>query len=336
MQEALSFSTFASRINVLYGEENKKRDFEYIYSYLCRNSSYLSRSVLRNGDAKLFFARSFSWLFAIANKMEIDLEEAFRKKFPKICPYCLGASCQCAETHRAPINDLPVHAIKRELNEKYLTDKRAFPELGLDKAVSVIGVIYPANKAIWNAFGSFYHFSRLFEELGEVHEAYSNYRKTENILNLKEELADVTAWLLSAWGIHQKNASLSDCLIDYYMDGCPVCKKASCICKEYSDRSQMLSDKASLEKVKEQIIDLLNMDPGLGQEINDLVRSMDDAILTTSTLDAKQAVNSAKKILFKVESAIHTADDVAGRAGKLSSAIQSILNSLDGIKSFWS
>jgi len=336
MQEALSFTAFASRINEIYGEANKKRDFEYMYSYLCRNNSYLSRSVLRSGSSKLFFARSFSWLFAVANKLEIDLGDAFRKKFPRVCPYCLASTCQCAETHRAPVNNLAVHAVRSELSMKYTLEKRATPELALDKGVTIISAIYPANKAIWNAFGSFYHFSRLFEELGEVHEAYSNYRKTGNIINLEEELADVTAWLLSAWGIHQNNASLSDCLIDYYMDNCPVCKKPSCVCQEYSDRSQMLSDKASLELVKAQIIELLTLDPGLNVEINDLVQSMDQAILTTSTVDAKQAVNSAKKILTGVEDAIHAADSVAARTSKVVSAIHSILASMDGLKSYWS
>ncbi|WP_163003799.1 hypothetical protein [Pseudomonas viridiflava] len=336
MQDALSFSSFASKIDLIYGDTNKKRDFEYMYSYLCRNNSYLSRAILRDGNAKIFFARSFSWLFAVANKLDIDLGDAFRKKFPKVCPYCLASTCQCAETHRAPVNNIALHTVRSELNEKYLFQKRSSSELYLDNATTIIGIIYPANKAIWNAFGSFYHFSRLFEELGEVHEAYSNYRKTKNKLNLEEELADVTAWLLSAWGIHQKGASLSDCLIDYYMDNCPVCKKSSCTCQEYSDRSQMLSDKTSLENVKTQIIELLTLEPSLTRELNDLVQSMDQAILTTSTVDAKQAVNSAKKILSQVESAVHATDDVAGRAGKLASAIQSILASIDGLKSFWS
>lgn len=336
MQEALSFTVFASKINELYGEANKKRDFEYMYSYLCRSNSYLSRSLLRNGDAKLFFAKSFSWLFAVASKMEIDLGEAFRKKFPKVCPYCIAPVCQCAETHRAPINNLPLHAVRSELTERYNSEKRAFPELALDKGVAIVATIYPANKAIWNAYGSFYHFSRLFEELGEVHEAYSSFRKTGSIVNLEEELADVTAWLLSAWGIHQKNDSLSDCLIDYYVDNCPVCKKTVCVCQEYSDRSQMLSDKASLEVVKAQIVQLLELDPSLYREINELVQSMDQAILTTSTLDAKQAVSSAKKILLGVESAVHAADNVAGRAGKVVSAIQSIVATIDSLKAYWS
>lgn len=336
MQEALSFTAFARKMNEIYGEANKNRDFEYMYSYLCRSNSYLSRSLLRNGNAKLFFAKSFSWLFAVANKMEIDLGEAFRKKFPRVCPYCIAPVCQCAETHRAPINNLSLHAVKFELKEKYDVERRASPELALDKGVSIITTIYPANKAIWNAYGSFYHFSRLFEELGEVHEAYSSFRKTGVIVNLEEELADVTAWLLSAWGIHQKNGSLSDCLIDYYLENCPVCNKATCICQEYSDRSQMLSDKASLELVKAQIVKLVELDPSLYKEINELVQSMDQAILTTSTLDAKQAVSGAKKVLLDVESAVHAADDVAGRAGKVISAIHSIVATIDGIKAYWS
>ncbi|UQW76294.1 hypothetical protein [Pseudomonas avellanae] len=268
--------------------------------------------------------------------MEIDLGEAFRKKFPKVCPYCLAQVCQCAETHRAPVNNLPVHAVRGELTAKYDAQKRSFPELALDNGVVIISVIYPANKAIWNAYGSFYHFARLFEELGEVHEAYSNFRKTGITVGLEEELADVTAWLLSAWGIHQKNASLSDCLIDYYFDNCPVCKKPACICQEYSDRSQMLSDKASLELVKSQIVKLLDLDPGLYREINDLVQSMDQAILTTSTVDAKQAVSSARKVLLGVESAVHAADGLAGRTSKVVTAIQSIMTTIDGIKSYWS
>ncbi|GGJ49078.1 hypothetical protein GCM10009085_48270 [Pseudomonas avellanae] len=63
--------------------------------------------------------------------MEIDLGEAFRKKFPKVCPYCLAQVCQCAETHRAPVNNLPVHAVRGELTAKYDAQKRSFPELAL-------------------------------------------------------------------------------------------------------------------------------------------------------------------------------------------------------------
>jgi len=335
MQEALNFSTFAKKINELYGEVNKDRDFEYIYSYLCRNSSYLSRSILRNGDSKLFFAKSFSWLFSTAGKMQINLGDVFRKKYPNACPYCVTSPCQCNETHRAPANDLPAHKVRYSLVNMYHTDLNSNSELDLDKAIRRMGEIYPANKAIWKAFGSFYHFSRLFEELGEVHEAYSSYKKNNETLKIEEELADVTAWLLSAWGIHNKTESLSDCLLDYYIDGCPVCKKASCVCHEYSDRPQMLADKASLEEVKERIIELINLDPNLKDEIGELLRSVNQAIDTSSTVDAKQAVGNVKRSLVAMEGAIVKADDLTGRTTKVLSSIKSILGTIESFKDYW-
>lgn len=335
MQEALNFTTFAKKINELYSDVNKDRDFEYMYSYLCRNSSYLSRSILRDGESKLFFARSFSWLFSVADKMEIDLGTAFRKKFPGVCPYCVAAPCQCNETHRAPVNNIPAYAVRDELNDKYNTDINAHKELSLEKAIARIGAIYPANKAIWKAFGSFYHFSRLFEELGEVHEAYSNFIKTKEKINLEEELADVTVWLLSAWGIHHQSESLSDWLMDYYMNDCPVCKKPSCVCREYSDRSQMLADKASLEEVKNRLVELVAMDPSLQDEVIELIRSMDKAMVNVSTVDAKQAVGSVKRTLTKIGDALKVTDDVTGKAKNVLTSIQSILVSIEKLKEYW-
>jgi len=335
MQEALSFSTFSKKINELYAEVNKDRDFEYMYSYLCRNSSYLSRSILRNGDSKLFFAKSFSWLFSVAGKMEVDLGMAFRKKFPGVCPYCVAVPCQCNETHKAPVNNIPAYAVREELNDKYHTDINASADLSLEKAIARVSAIYPANKAIWKSFGSFYHFSRLFEELGEVHEAYSSFIKTKDKVNLEEELADVTAWLLSAWGIHHQSESLSDWLRDYYMNNCPVCKGSPCTCKEYSDRPQMLADKASLEEVKARIVELIAIDPDLKNEMVDLIKSMDKAIENVSTIDAKQAVGSVRKTLSGIGDAINAAGDMSGKATKVLTSIKSILAAIEKLKEFW-
>lgn len=335
MQEALTFSTFANKINEIYGDVNKSRDFEYIYSYLCRNNSYLSRSILRDGNSRIFFAKSFSWLFSTAGKLDIDLGDVFRKKYPRVCPYCITAPCQCNETHRAPVSNIPVHAVRYSLVNKYMIDMNSSAELSLEKAISRMAEIYPANKAIWKAFGSFYHFSRLFEELGEVHEAYSSYKKDGEKLKLEEELSDVTAWLLSAWGIHHNSESLSDLLLDYYIDNCPVCKKSPCVCNEYSDRPQMLADKASLEQIKASIVDLVNLEPNLKVEIEDLLKSMDQAIDTVSTIDAKQAVGSAKRTLVKIEGAINKTGDLSERTGKVVSSIKTILAALESFKDYW-
>lgn len=331
----LTFNAFSEKIETLYGEKNSTKSFEEIYSYLCRNSSYLSRAILRGGDSELFFIKSFSWLFAVAQKNDIDISSAFRRKFPNVCPYCIVAPCKCAETHRAPVKEIPIYAVRQELDDKYNVDKNRYQEITLDQAISRISSIYPANKSIWKAFGSFYHFSRLFEELGEVHEAFSSFKKTGKKINLEEELADVTAWLLSAWGIHQ-GTSLSDAIKDYYIDNCPVCNSSPCKCDKYSDRPQMLSDQASMEEVKAKIIELLELNPSCQEEIKELLDTMDSAIATTSTVDAKQVISRAKDILKDVEDAVQTTSNITDNAGKVVTAVRAAYAAIESAKFFWS
>ncbi|MGY2438092.1 hypothetical protein [Pseudomonas sp. SDO52101_S400] len=334
MSQDLNFTNFSTIISDLYSVKNSEREFEEIYSYLCRNTSYLSRAILRGGDAKSFFIKSFSWLFAAANKLDINLEHAFRKKFPNVCPYCIASPCQCAETHRAPVKHIPIDEVRVELNDKYNIDINRYPQITLDQAISRISLIYPANKSIWKAFGSFYHFSRVFEELGEVHEAFSSYKKNGKKVNLEEELADVTAWMLSAWAIHQYPLQLSHAIKDYYADNCPICKSSPCECNKYSDRSQMLSDSKSLKEVKEKITELLGLDPDYKKEIQDVLSSFDSAISTASTVDAKQVITSARQVLKDLEESIESAS-ADGGSEKIKNAIQEVYSSIDTNKYFW-
>jgi len=332
MSDGLSFISFAEKIESIYGQKNSGKKFEYAYGYLCRNTSYLSRSILRGGDSKIFFIKSFSWLFAVAQKLEIDIGLAFRKKFPGVCPYCISSVCQCAETHKAPINNLPIHEARKELNEKYQVDFNHNKELLLDKAIIRISTIYPSNKSIWKAFGSFYHFSRLFEELGEVHEAFTAYNKTQIKTNLEEELADVTAWLLSAWGIEHNGLSLSDCIIDYYIDNCPVCKAIPCRCEDYSDRTQMLSDETSLKVVKLKLSSLLELNPSYKTQIIDLITAIDSAITTTSTLEAQQIIATTKILLNQMETTLGQGVPVEPNSEEIINTIRETETEIDSMK----
>lgn len=333
MSRDLNFSSFSTMISDLYGVKNSEKEFEEIYSYLCRNTSYLSRAILRGGDSKSFFIKSFSWLFAAANKLDINLEHAYRKKFPNVCPYCIVSPCQCAETHRAPVKHIPIDDVRVELNDKYYMDINRYPQITLDQAISRVSLIYPANKSIWKAFGSFYHFSRVFEELGEVHEAYSSYKKNGKKVNLEEELADVTAWMLSAWAIHQYPLSLSHAVKDYYVDNCPICKSSPCACDKYSDRAQMLSDAESLKEVKERVAELLGLDSAYKKEIQEVLSSFDSAISTTSTVDAKQVINSTKQVLKDLEDEL--ASNMNEGSEEIMTAIRDVYSSIDTKKYFW-
>ncbi|MCB2254578.1 hypothetical protein KTQ74_21920 [Pseudomonas chlororaphis] len=97
----------------------------------------------------------------------------------------------------------------------------------------------------------------------------------------------------------------------------------------------MLADRASLEEVKARIVELISLDPNLKGEIGDLLKSMDQAIDTVSTVDAKQAVGSVKRALVKMEGAINKADDLTGKTGKVLSSIKSILTTLEAFKDYW-
>jgi NTP pyrophosphatase (non-canonical NTP hydrolase) len=61
------------------------------------------------------------------------------------------------------------------------------------------------------------------EEVGEL--ARALHRSDEQ--NLKDEFADVFAWLSTLASI--KGVRLSDCVAKY-ADGCPVCKSQPCAC----------------------------------------------------------------------------------------------------------
>lgn len=326
-----SIKAFQDLLTDIYGKKNSERSFEYVYSYLCRNSSYLSRSILRSGDSTTFFMRSFSWLFAISTHSDIDLETAFRKKFPLVCPYCLAASCVCSETHRTPHNMVPIHALREELKEHFNTDTNNTHKLPIDDAVNRIAKIYPANKAIWSAFGSFYHFSRLYEEIGEIHEAYTATQRGKPKTSLEEELADVAAWLFSAWHIHTEGASLKDALLDYYLNGCPVCHNHPCNCTDYADRAQAISDPERLS----QLVSSFRKFSSLTNEqkaIDQVIASLEAAIESSSTQEAKIAVSSAEILLEKIKRNTGLLSGIAQDARNIASSIGTLDELLTGLR----
>ncbi len=309
-----SISDFQSYIKNLYGNANKDRNIEYIYSYLTRNCSYLSRSILRSGDNKSFFIKSFSWLFALSEKLDINLEDSLRKKFPDVCPYCISSPCICAETSKKPPFYKAEWEIKRELEHKYLaiTNRASEKHLLIDNAIISVNKIYPANRAVWAAYGSTYHFSRLFEEIGEIHEAYGAYVSGERtIANTMDELADVFAWLLSAWGIANKELPLSDAIIEYYYEGCPVCRSNPCKCNDYSSRVQALVRIEDLDEFKKLIVQVLALSPEKSAPLQEIADSLDKVKETKSTTEAKRVVAQGLEALNQAEKATSSTAAIA-------------------------
>lgn len=305
---------FQSYIQGLYGQNNKEKSVEYIFSYLTRNTSYLSRSVIRGGEPKELYIKSISWLFSLSSKLEVDLKSAFESKFPGACPYCICSPCNCAETNKKPPAHIREWQAKEELSNRFRAriNSAHKPPEDIDSSIKEINSLYPANRAIWKAYGSTYHFSRIFEELGEVHEAYGAFiTKKATRLSLEEELADTCAWLLSAWSMITQDR-LQDALITYYYDGCPVCKQNPCKCEDYASRIQAIVNIDDIEKFKALVVQLSELSTEKAEALKEIATSLDSVKETQSTTEAKRTVARGLELITDLEKATQSASSISG------------------------
>jgi len=318
-----SIKEFQSYIHNLYGEKNSARSIEYIYTYLFRNGAYLSRVIGEKTESKGNFVKTFSWLFALSSKLNIDLESSFLKKYPDVCPYCLVKPCICIKTGKKPVNYIPEWKVAEEIGFKYEMARTANKKMTFDDAVENINDLYPANKNIWNVAGPTYQFFRILEELGEVHEAYTSFvsgrRKIENV---GEEIADVFAWLVSTWGICYPKLSLADEFITYYYYGCPVCSSEKCHCPNHGDRGERLVEVEQFNKFREKIEELIALAPHYKDRLDVIVGSIKTVTETQSNAGAIRTVNQAKEVLETISSGVDSADkSTKGIASIVSTAI---------------
>jgi len=320
-----SISDIQSYLKQLYSSKNDARSIEYLYCYLFRNASYLSRVIGEKRDPKDNFIKTLSWLFAISNKLKVNLEDVFVRKYPNICPYCLVKPCICVKTGKKPVHYIPEWKAAEEVANFYNVAKSSVPSLGIDKAVTGINDLYPANKHIWNATGPAYQFYRILEELGEVHEAYSAFvrgdRKKEAI---EDEIADIFAWLLSSWGIAHESISLQDAFISYYYKGCPVCHLNPCECADHSDRGERLVEISELISFKKKIEELCILLPEYNDKLSISVQSLNAVAESKSTVSAVRSVKQTTAVLEQVAATFKPIDSAAQSVNSLIKSIIAI------------
>lgn len=314
----------------LYGDVNAGRDVEYIFSYLFRNVSYLSRAIPRGQNCVQNFIKTFSWLFAIANKLEIDLQESYLRKYPEVCPYCITRPCVCSKTNKKPVSYIKEWKIQEELGVKYNIARSANPNPSIDSFVEKTNDLYPANTHIWKAAGPTFHFFRLLEELGEVHEAYTSFCKgTKNKIEIENELADCFAWTLSAWGIYYLGESLQDSFITYYYNSCPVCSSDPCKCEAYSDRGEMLVKVEELRLYRDKVAELIEAAPDHSELLKSVIEDLEFAEKQGNTTIAVTAVKQSESALQKVSGELKHVDSSAKSIKSIISSATAILQSFN-------
>ncbi|WP_339526009.1 MazG-like family protein [Pseudomonas sp. EA_35y_Pfl2_R111] len=324
-----SISDFQKYFATLYSEKNKTRDIGYLFSYLFRNISYLSRSANDESHSTKYYLKSISWLFAISNNLNIDIDTAIKKKFPGVCPYCIVCPCSCFQTGKKPAAHTQEWTTQEALQNKYLSIINSNPHSTIDKTIDKINEIYPANRHIWVTIGPVFHFSKILEELGEIHEAYTGFCKgNRSKENIAEELADVLAWMLSAWSM-LSSKNLSTELITYYYEGCPVCKLESCICEDYSSRGQRLVKLEELEEFNRALNELLQLAPQKANEITQIINSINTVIEKPETTSAKRVINQGIDVIEKIDSTLGKAEGIGEKISSIAKKLTSLASSFE-------
>ncbi|MGA7240591.1 MAG: hypothetical protein WBY44_33210, partial [Bryobacteraceae bacterium] len=272
---------FQLSLDQIYAKVNCDRSVEYMFGYLCRTAGYLSKAVSQRDAKEKDFIRPISWLFSMASKIGIDVEDAFISRYPNLCPSCVQSQCVCFKTHKKPPKYMPAYRVKEDLGlARNLIANQRTP-VTLDTAKGWIASVFPNNEVIWHYGGPGFHFSKVAEEIAEVHEAYSGLLTgKKRLVAVSDEIADVLAWLLGAWHITLPDKSVDHEIINYYFNGCPVCLHMICSCKSYSGRAQNLFDPSVLAEVAKDLAHLRDVSPADKVLVEELQQSLGVVIAT--------------------------------------------------------
>lgn len=310
----------------LYGDINDKRNWQDIYGYLSRTTGYLTRNILKGECGTKDFIRAFSWLFALANKLDVNLQVSFYKKFPGICPYCLEDNCCCVKTNKKPKEYRPAYKIVEELEAKFSAQER-FGTKDLYSAGKNISSIYPANNSIWYFAGPWVNCSKLFEEVAEIHEAISKFLVNEKRKeNIEEEFADVCAWLLSAWDCCNHHKNIDQEIVNYFYHGCPVCHSNPCVCDTNDSRIQGLVDANKFTELRTLFEQLEKVSPNAQDDIKDLILSLKSAEESQSETVATAAISEAKSKYERFNETLEKTADISKVLHSISKTINSIMD----------
>lgn len=331
IKELDSINDYQGYFDHLYGKPNSSRDWQEIFGYISRTTGYLSRGLIKGKYSESDFIRPISWLFALANKLDVSLQDSFYKKYPNICHYCLERVCCCFRTDKQPLKNRPAYKLIEERKVQFNVVQNTHSRKNFDNAVSNISTIYPNNEVVWHFSGPWMNCSKLFEEVAELHEAvckYLNGQKTKS--NVEEEIADVLAWVISAWISAYRGKSLDEEFINYFYGGCPVCHLEPCDCSQFDSRIQGLVDAEKFKELRNLFEELEALSPNAVGDIEDLITSLkavedtqDEAVANAAISEAKNKVSS-----LNLKGKLDATEDTVKKAASIGKSISTILSML--------
>ncbi|AAM03984.1 TPA: nucleotide pyrophosphohydrolase [Methanosarcina acetivorans] len=95
----MEISKFQKLMYELYAHNDKRRGGKATMLWLVEEVGELAEAIRREEPENIEeeLADCFAWIGALANLYGIDLEEAFLKKYPGVCPTCSQKPCICTD-----------------------------------------------------------------------------------------------------------------------------------------------------------------------------------------------------------------------------------------------
>ncbi len=94
----MKISEFQKLIKELYFERDKKRGLDKTILWLIEEVGELVRAIRRNEkNVEEEIADCIAWIISVANLLNIDVEKAIIRKYPKRCSKCNSIPCRCVE-----------------------------------------------------------------------------------------------------------------------------------------------------------------------------------------------------------------------------------------------
>lgn len=95
----MEISEFQIMMYELYAHNDRKRGGKATMLWLVEEVGELAEAIRREEpeNIKEELADCFAWIGAPANLYGVNLEEAFLKKYPGICPTCKQKPCICTD-----------------------------------------------------------------------------------------------------------------------------------------------------------------------------------------------------------------------------------------------
>lgn len=95
----MEISEFQTLMSEMYAHNDRRRGGKATMLWLVEEIGELAEAIRREEPKNIEeeLADCFAWIGALANLYGVNLEEAFLKKYPGVCPTCRQNPCICTD-----------------------------------------------------------------------------------------------------------------------------------------------------------------------------------------------------------------------------------------------